>query len=77
MDSDGLKSLLETAFPEAEVAVSGGAGRFELSVVDAAFTGLNRVKRQQLVYKALGDVITSGAVHAVTIVARTPEELSA
>lgn len=77
MDSDGLKSLLQTAFPEADVTVSGGAGRFELAVVDAAFVGLNRVKRQQRVYKALGDVITSGAVHAVTIVARTPEELSA
>ena len=57
--------------------MDGGAGRFEVGLVSPVFEGLNRVKRQQLVYKGLGDAIASGAVHAVTIIAQTPEEAGA
>ena len=45
-----------------------------LTLIDASFEGKNAVKRQQSVYAGLGDLISSGAVHAVTIVARTPAE---
>ena len=39
--------------------------------------GKNAVKRQQSVYAGLGDLISSGAVHAVTIFALTPAEAAA
>ena len=71
---DDLKSRLEEAFTDAEVAVAGEGNRFEIQVVAAAFEGLNRVRRQQAVYAVIGDLIASGAIHAVSIRASTPDE---
>lgn len=73
---DDLKSRLEEAFTDAEVAVAGEGNRFEIHIVSAAFEGLNRVKRQQAVYAVIGDLIASGAIHAVTIRASTLDEES-
>lgn len=71
---EDLKSRLEEAFPDAHVAVAGEGNRFEIQIVSSAFDGLSRVKRQQAVYAVIGDLISSGAVHAVTISATTPDE---
>ena len=51
----------------AEVEVTGEGNRFDLRVTSAAFKGLSRVRQQQLVYEAIGDLIRDGTVHAVTI----------
>lgn len=72
---EDIKARLESAFEDAEIAVAGEGNRFQLQVVAEAFAGLSRVKRQQAVYAAIGDLISSGAVHAVTIQAQTPAEL--
>jgi len=50
-----------------------GESHFSLRVVSAAFAGLNRVQRQRLVYRALGDLMDS-RVHALQIQALTPDE---
>ncbi|MDE0442302.1 MAG: BolA/IbaG family iron-sulfur metabolism protein [Gammaproteobacteria bacterium] len=71
---DDLKSRLEEAFPDAEVAVAGEGNRFEVHIVSAAFEGLSRVARQRAVYAVIGDLIASGAIHAVTIRASTFDE---
>ncbi|ONG42008.1 hypothetical protein BKE30_01720 [Alkanindiges hydrocarboniclasticus] len=74
MNSDQLAMLLQAAFPQAEVHVTGQAGKFDLRIVDAQFEGLRPVARQQAVYAPINEQIASGAVHAVTIRAMTPEE---
>ena len=71
---DDLQSRLEEAFTDAQVAVAGEGSRFEIHIVSAAFEGLSRVARQQAVYAVIGDLIASGAIHAVTIRASTPDE---
>lgn len=71
---DELRQCVENAIAGATVEVSGEGNRFELRVVSDAFEGLGRVKRQQVVYGAIGEHIRSGAVHAVTIRALTPAE---
>lgn len=71
---EDLQERIESAIPDAVVAVAGEGNRFEIRVVAGAFEGLSRVKRQQAVYAAIGDLISSGAVHAVTIRALTPAE---
>ena len=38
------------------------------------FADMSPVKKQQAVYATLGDHITSGAVHALSIKTYTPEE---
>lgn len=77
MDARDIQARLETAFPRGEILVEGEGDRFGLRIVDAAFEGLNRVRRQQAVYAALGDAITGGAVHAVSMQTFTPDEFAA
>ena len=74
MNSEQLSQILQNAFPEAEIAVTGQAGKFDLRIVDAGFEGKRTVARQQAVYAPINEHIASGAVHAVTIRAMTPEE---
>ncbi|ATZ66517.1 BolA family iron metabolism protein IbaG [Acinetobacter haemolyticus] len=74
MNSEQLTQILKEAFPEAEVAVSGQAGKFDLRIVDDQFEGKRTVSRQQTVYAPLNSYIASGAVHAVTIRAMTKDE---
>lgn len=50
-----------------------GESHFTLTVESAAFSGLNRVQRQRLVFKALGDLMEQ-KVHALVIRASAPGE---
>jgi acid stress-induced BolA-like protein IbaG/YrbA len=74
MNNEQLAEILEAAFPEADVAVTGQSGKFDLRIVDDQFEGKRPVARQQAVYAPLNAHIASGAVHAVTIRAMTKEE---
>lgn len=74
MNSEQLTQILQDAFPQAEVYVTGEAGKFDLRIVDDGFDGLRTVARQKAVYRPLTDYIASGAVHAVTIRAMTQKE---
>ena len=59
----------------AGVRESGGGGHFQVVVVSRAFAGLNRVARHRVVYDAVRDLMPH-AIHALAIVAHTPEELA-
>ena len=74
MNSEQLLALLQAAFPQAEVNVTGQAGKFDLRIVDTVFEGMRPVARQQTVYAPINEHIASGAVPAVSIRAMTPEE---
>lgn len=71
---DEIRARVEQALDSAEVAVAGEGNRFQIDVVSERFEGMNRVKRQQQVYAAIGDLIAAGTIHAVTITASTPAE---
>ena len=77
MDAADVRALVAEGLPDYQIDVAGGGGRFEVLAVGEIFAGLSAVKRQQTVYRTLKEVIASGAVHAVTIVARTPDEHAA
>lgn len=72
-----IGDLVRAVIPDASVAVGGDGYHVEVSVVSDAFTGLRAVQRQQRVYAALGEVIRSGALHAVNIRAQTQAEAGA
>lgn len=71
---DEIRARVEQALDSAEVEVAGEGNRFQIDVVSEGFEGMNRVKRQQQVYAAIGDLIAAGTIHAVTITASTPAE---
>mmetsp|Transcript_24605 Transcript_24605/g.32029 ORF Transcript_24605/g.32029 Transcript_24605/m.32029 type:complete len:157 (-) Transcript_24605:137-607(-) len=52
-----------------------GESHFKLHVVSESFDGLNRVKRHQLVYSTLGDLMKT-KIHALNIKAQTVVEFT-
>lgn len=50
-----------------------GLGHFDVTIVAEKFSGANRLKRHQMVYAALGDLMQTD-IHAIRITARTPSE---
>jgi len=74
MDVNEIKQLIEAGVADSQAQVSGDGSHFDATVISPAFAGLSAVKKQQLVYGCLGDRITSGAIHALSIKAYTPEE---
>ncbi len=73
MIADEVKARVEAAFPDSRVSAEGDGSRMEIAVSSIAFEGQSRVKRQQLVYAAIDELIKAGDLHAVTIVASTPD----
>ena len=49
-------------------------GHFRVVVVSAAFQGRSQLERHRLVYAAVAPLMGQG-VHALSIIARTPEEI--
>ena len=62
-----LRDAILAALPDADVAVSGGGGHFEIRVVSPAFEGKRTLARQRLVYDAIGPLMRgeNAPVHAV------------
>lgn len=50
-------------------------GHFRVTLVSAAFEGRPQLERHRLVYAAVAPLMGRG-IHALNIVARTPEEVS-
>ena len=74
MTPEEVQKMIETGLPDCEVKVTGGDGHFEAVVIGEVFADLSQVKKQQKVYGTLGDKITSGELHALTIKTFTAAE---
>lgn len=72
--NDTAKDLLKTALPNADITVKGDGYKYDVTIIDETFDGLNILARHKLVYKALDEEISSGKLHALTITAKTPKE---
>lgn len=69
-----IKQLLVETLPDAQVEVQANGNSFMLRIVSQSFEGLKALKRQQLVYSCLNDLIKSGEMHAVSMRLFTPQE---
>ncbi len=74
MTPQQIEQLIQQHLPNADVSVSGEEGKFTATVISEQFQGLMPIKRHKLVYASVNDEITSGALHALTIVAKTPDD---
>jgi len=72
--ADEVRTRVAQAIVPSEVTAQGDASRMEVVVVSPVFEGVGRVRKQQLVYAAIAELIRDGALHAVTIRAYTPAE---
>lgn len=65
-----IKTLLQEAFPSAEIDVQGDDGvHLSAQVIATEFNGKSRVQQQRMVYAALGDLMdgSNGALHALAL----------
>jgi acid stress-induced BolA-like protein IbaG/YrbA len=62
---------VKDAIADATVNVAVEGNRAMIDVESPVFADLSRVKKQQLVYACIEDLIASGDLHAVTIKAGT------
>ena len=65
MSAEKIKALVEASIDDSEAFVEVNGNHIALTVVSDAFIGLMPVKKQQLVYACINDLISSGEVHAV------------
>ena len=74
METSEIKQLIENGIENCQATVTGEGGKYEATVVSAAFEGLSMLKEHQLVYATVNAQIASGELHALTIKAYTPSE---
>lgn len=74
ISNEDVANLIGANFPGAKIDVTGDGYKYEATVISELFEGLTTVKRQQAVYASVNSAITSGNLHALTIIAKTPDE---
>ncbi|MAD67417.1 MAG: cell division protein BolA [Porticoccaceae bacterium] len=74
MNNLDVKAILEASLPSCEIEVQAQGNHFNIVVVGNIFSGKRPVQRQQLIYGALTEQISSGAIHAVNMKLFTPSE---
>ena len=70
---EDVQRFIAAGLPCEHVEVEGDGRHFFATIVSAAFEGSNRVARQKLVYKALGERMRE-EIHALSMKTLTPTE---
>jgi len=73
VDPASIESSIRAGLACTHCEVRGDGAHFEAVIVSPAFAGLNRVRRHQLVYGALGDRMRE-EIHALSMKTLSPEE---
>ena len=74
MRMDYFNELVEKALPGSQAEITGDGSKFEARIVSDEFADKSTINRHKMIYKVLDQHIRSGAIHALTIKAYTPEE---
>ena len=74
MNPEELKAIIESAFADGHVEVTGDGRHFSAVVVSKVFSGKNMIAQHRLVYAALGNRFDTEAVHALSLKTYTPEQ---
>lgn len=77
MQAEEVRERLANALPDCQFDVQNDGNKFLVVAIGERFNELSRVKRQQLIYSELNDLLAEGTIHALTIRAMTPEEWQA
>lgn len=72
-----IKTLIESGIPGSTAMVKGEGCNASVVVISDAFEGQSLLKQQKMVYATLGDNITNGTIHALTIKSYTPAQWDA
>lgn len=72
-----IQSLIENHIPDTTATVETRDGvHFEATVISKTFeVEKNRIKRQKMVYGAIGHLIDSGEMHAIALKCYAPSQI--
>jgi len=73
LETDQIELIDDSHLHAGHAGARDGRGHFRVRVVSEKFAGLRSLQRHQLVYRSLGDMMQTD-IHALNIVALTPEE---
>ena len=76
MSPEIITARLRSALPDAQIELTGEECSFALLVVSEQLAGKSAVARQRLVLGLFAAELASGALHALTVRAKTPAELA-
>ncbi|HAG94267.1 MAG: hypothetical protein CMK83_14365 [Pseudomonadales bacterium] len=71
---EDIKQRITSGIEGADVMVRLDGNKCLVAVASAAFEGQRSVKKQQMVYACLNELIASGDLHAVSMLTYTPSE---
>jgi acid stress-induced BolA-like protein IbaG/YrbA len=74
METSEVKKCIEAGIPGAEATVTADGTKYTAIVVSPEFEGKSMIAEQKMVYATVNEYIQSGAIHALSIKAYTPEE---
>ncbi|WP_157991287.1 BolA family protein [Candidatus Erwinia haradaeae] len=74
MENSEIRDQLVTALALKEAHVTNNGSHFQVIAIGDLFSGMSRVKKQQVVYQTLTSYITNSNIHSVSIQTYTPEE---
>ncbi len=78
MQAQEIQALLEQQLAGTSATVNVMGNHIDITIVGDIFVGVSRIKKQQLVYAVINQLIASGEVHAVDFIkAYTIEEWQA
>ena len=77
MQPSDVKKRIGAGIPGAEATVTADGTKYTAVVVSLEFEGKSMIAEQKMVYATVNEHIQSGAIHALTIKAYTPEEWAA
>jgi BolA protein len=69
-----LEIIDESARHAGHAGAASGGGHFIVNIVSAAFQGKTPIQRHRMIYDAVGDMMHT-EIHALSIQAKTPQEL--
>jgi len=72
--AEDIKQRIESGIDATEVLVRLDGNKCLVAVASTAFEGQRTVKKQQMVYACLNELISSGELHAVSMHTYTPSE---
>ena len=76
VEPSSIERSIRDGLPVTHLEVKGDGAHFEAVVVSPQFAGLQRVRRHQLVYQALGDRMRE-EIHALSMKTYSPDEWAA
>ncbi len=74
MNEQDIVARVRALIPDAVIDIAGEDCSFELYVISDSFTGQNTLQRQKPILALFKDDIRSGALHALSVKAKTPTE---